>query len=649
MEKKEISPVASVLILFALQIILVLPIVGKQIGIYVTPMYLMNYSYGFGSRLLIGTLYHAIAGNQVTRLSMYLFYMISFGITLLVSGIFMGTVIRKSPRKELLFLILLYWVSPIALKHLVADSENLGRLDLYMILVTVLGGFVCLTKWKTGIKIILLTVISCLGLFIHNVYLSIYFPVLLWFILYEMLREKRRFLTWLMFLLAAVAIGGTYLYFQFFAHLNYTDYQAFKEMLLEGTDFQIIDTSVEGVYFKTFLESTREYSILNVPDFIHHVYSFVLYLIVLSPWLVVLYYFLHSLLGKLPGKIRLWIRISYSLCILPFLVANDWDRWLTGILFCVILFILILTARGEKAALEVMGDFGKKLAGHKLLFLSLGVYLISLEYINTATLGGQNLKNILFFQNLIPFLILIGIFAYSIFMVLMKNETILADSGSFAQTYEWGKNAIQRRKGILTRCYGYSYILALFFVASDFDVLILQEGKRVEYISDPYLLIGFTLGTYLFLMTYFGAPLKKEGKINLLRILRYFAAVGGLLGWMTLRYDMIFSSAEKLVYEKGNYWIQWLLPFVISLMIVFDYSQMKRWKQVLIRYRFLLAGAFVGLAVYGVLLGYCSTFKDTNCEWNLRFYQLRQTLTILSTVPIVSVYLWRKLKKIEKT
>ena len=115
---------------------------------YVNAWYVINYSYGFGSRLLIGSLISLLTGGFVTKVFAYNFVLVSLCAGCILLALVIGKVYKKMPdtrsKTAVLFLTVFYLMSPASPEYL-WTGENMGRLETYLLLLTLVTVIVFFT------------------------------------------------------------------------------------------------------------------------------------------------------------------------------------------------------------------------------------------------------------------------------------------------------------------------------------------------------------------------------------------------------------------------------------------------------------------------------------------------------------------------
>ena len=102
----------------------------------------MDYSMGNGSRLLIGSIYRLFYGEYLDITVAYKYVGIGIMLTILVLAVVLGQLIRRSlaadyAHKDVIYgVVTAYVIAPFSIAY-VWNEDNLGRFDVYMLLVLV--------------------------------------------------------------------------------------------------------------------------------------------------------------------------------------------------------------------------------------------------------------------------------------------------------------------------------------------------------------------------------------------------------------------------------------------------------------------------------------------------------------------------------
>ena len=199
----------------------------------------MDYSMGTGSRLLIGSIYRLFYGEYLDYTVAYKYVAVGTMLTILVLAIVLGRMIRLAVAKNdqirhaVCGAVALYLVAPFSIAY-VWNDQNLGRLDVYMLLVALLALLVGLTIKNTYVKCVCYTVLGVVGLAIHQGFAFLYYPIVFSVMVYDVFEENRvhagRFAAAFVSGLINVAVA---VYFQFFSSIHF---DSAKELVtfLEG-------------------------------------------------------------------------------------------------------------------------------------------------------------------------------------------------------------------------------------------------------------------------------------------------------------------------------------------------------------------------------------------------------------------------------
>ena len=187
----------------------------------------MDYSMGNGSRLLIGSIYKLFYGDYLDVTVAYKYVGIGIMLTILVLAIVLGQLIRLSlaadpEHRDIIYgVVVAYMVAPFSIAY-VWNEDNLGRLDVYMLLITLLTVLAALRLKNFAIKAMLITILGVVGLAIHQGYAFLYYPLTFTVLCYDAFAEnklhKKEFFG--VVLSGAVEVFAA-VYFQFFTKINF--------------------------------------------------------------------------------------------------------------------------------------------------------------------------------------------------------------------------------------------------------------------------------------------------------------------------------------------------------------------------------------------------------------------------------------------
>lgn len=374
---------------------------------YVQPWYVIDYSYGFGSRLVIGSIMHLLCGEVVTKAAAYCFVVAFLCLLCIAVALFAGFVYRhtedKDIKKAVLFLIVFYLASPASPEYL-WTAENMGRLDTYLFLITVGSAFIYFNVKNLYVRYLLFTLSGIVAIFIHQVYFFLFFPFLLVAMLQDLWKgewDKRKALCAVG---SVLCIGGIFLYMQLGSGIYY-DYGELMARLNSHADFPVDGAPMEAEYFWTLKDHFYKNMMPEIP---HHLkYGFMLVCMLVPAW---------------GGGLGIWIcsvrsadrrqRVKYILMLLTnlaylpvFILMNDWGRWFAALFIVAFLNIMLLAGDGDKGICAALKKLGVCIARNPVPFILIILYISTFEKFEALNFPEQvtdfyyttyNIKNWLF-------------------------------------------------------------------------------------------------------------------------------------------------------------------------------------------------------------------------------------------------------------
>ena len=215
----------------------------------------MDYSMGTGSRLLIGSIYRLFYGEYLDYTVAYKYVAVGTMLTILVLAIVLGRMIRLAVAKNdqirhaVFGAVALYLVAPFSIAY-VWNDQNLGRLDVYMLLVALLALLVGLTIKNTYVKCVCYTVLGVVGLAIHQGFAFLYYPIVFSVMVYDVFEENRvhagRFAAAFVSGLINVAVA---VYFQLFSSIHFDSAKELVTFLEGRTNLTISEYALDIEYF----------------------------------------------------------------------------------------------------------------------------------------------------------------------------------------------------------------------------------------------------------------------------------------------------------------------------------------------------------------------------------------------------------------
>ena len=361
-KKKQISRFMWLLILLSCAIFFL--DYDERVLPYNSTILAFSYKYGFISRGLAGTIYqwidHILPVNMIDYAMVLRFTLI---VTLAFYVLFFAFCYQcmKRCREEylgrFLYLILFYAVFVVSM---FAYKRNFGRLDLYLMALTVIGTM-CLIAKKAEWLIVPLSMISVMY---HQGYVFMFYNILLALLVYRLLSEKEkkaRIYYGVILLVSLIGCSALFLWFEFFSHTDGVRYvdeiianakamtKPFNGMTYHDT---LIDHEILGIDLSDVEYPYRVMNWIEIPFFIA----------IISPYIVLAVKLFRRILARAQGKTE---RLKYGFLaiaagtLLPlFLMKCDYARWVFALISYYCMIFLALVAMGDRiVAEELTGIF----------------------------------------------------------------------------------------------------------------------------------------------------------------------------------------------------------------------------------------------------------------------------------------------------
>lgn len=361
-KKKQISRFMWLLILLSCAIFFL--DYDERVLPYNSTILAFSYKYGFISRGLAGTIYqwidHILPVNMIDYAMVLRFTLI---VTLAFYVLFFAFCYQCMKRCQeeylgrFLYLILFYAVFVVSM---FAYKRNFGRLDLYLMALTVIGTM-CLIAKKAEWLIVPLSMISVMY---HQGYVFMFYNILLALLVYRLLSEKEkkaRIYYGVILLVSLIGCSALFLWFEFFSHTDGVRYvdeiianakamtKPFNGMTYHDT---LIDHEILGIDLSDVEYPYRVMNWIEIPFFIA----------IISPYIVLAVKLFRRILARAQGKTE---RLKYGFLaiaagtLLPlFLMKCDYARWAFALISYYCMIFLALVAMGDRiVAEELTGIF----------------------------------------------------------------------------------------------------------------------------------------------------------------------------------------------------------------------------------------------------------------------------------------------------
>lgn len=361
-KKKQISRFMWLLILLSCAIFFL--DYDERVLPYNSTILAFSYKYGFISRGLAGTIYQWIDSilpvNMIDYAMVLRFTLIMTLAFYVLFFAFCYQCMKRCQEEYLgrfLYLILFYAVFVVSM---FAYKRNFGRLDLYLMALTVIGTM-CLIAKKAEWLIVPLSMISVMY---HQGYVFMFYNILLALLVYRLLSEKEkkaRIYYGVILLVSLIGCSALFLWFEFFSHTDGVRYvdeiianakamtKPFNGMTYHDT---LIDHEILGIDLSDVEYPYRVMNWIEIPFFIA----------IISPYIVLAVKLFRRILARAQGKTE---RLKYGFLaiaagtLLPlFLMKCDYARWVFALISYYCMIFLALVAMGDRiVAEELTGIF----------------------------------------------------------------------------------------------------------------------------------------------------------------------------------------------------------------------------------------------------------------------------------------------------
>ena len=352
----------------------------------------MDYSMGMGSRFLIGSIYRLFYGDYLFETVAYKYVGIGIMLTITVLSVALGQLIRKalasSPadRNAILGTAVIYVAAPFSIAY-VWNEQNLGRLDVYMLLVVMFAVLAALWIHNVYVKMVVYTLLGVTGLAIHQGFAFLYYPMIVILMCYDVFRENkvhiRSLITAVISGLINVAVA---VWFQFFSSVNFKTPEEMIAFLQQRTDLDISEYAIQLEYF-----GSMEYQWENVTKVFYegneapfaHLF---LILLILAPVLILyvlvwkdVWRYLKEAGAKFYRTPYFYIALTH-LCFVPmFVIHVDWGRHLAPLFAMPTFIFLFYLAKKDSAMVYAYGKMTQRIRKYPWYFVLSVVWIAMLD------------------------------------------------------------------------------------------------------------------------------------------------------------------------------------------------------------------------------------------------------------------------------
>lgn len=343
--------------------------------------YVVNYSIGFGSRFFIGSILHLFFPNYVFHSIAYCFYLVFSILLIAIVSYFVNCVIKTADptnRPGLLFLIGCFLCCPASISSMF--NENFGKLDLYILLVS-LCAVLCFIKIKSVVyKYITLALLGCLCNLIYHGFIFMYFPLFIIVMIYDLLDNDILNTTKLFLSICVVlVIGASFLIMQFCSSVIFENADEMAAAMSSRTNLPINVDALDYEYFKSIMTSYFNF----VPHYIAYYHpraQFLLVVIFMLPIVITFAQLFKNAFNNSKSAIYknpLFYGLLSILFIIPQFVFNvDWGRWITPIVINSFFIILYYAFKKDRAMLNSINKLSGFVKAHPALSVCAIIFLM---------------------------------------------------------------------------------------------------------------------------------------------------------------------------------------------------------------------------------------------------------------------------------
>lgn len=357
-----------------------------SINEYELSTYLLNYSDGFGTRMLIGSIIQVVFGGMISREEIFLVNHAILFLNCMIISIFFGRLVEKQKNSRhkiaILLLIILFFALP---STSIWSGKYIGRLDIYLVLCAMISIWIISRQMAPTLKYFIISLLSIIAILIHQAYVFTYFvPVfiaLVWDIIKSDYKGKQIVKSIVIILIPML---GVFIFLQCFSPVHYDTLEEVHNICAERTTDHFDDDMLRLEYVLSNQENLLD---IGWSVFIYSLDVLSLAFLSIIPFGVFVFVFWKRIFMQTHDKKR---KIAFALMHLSFLVyvplfilTYDYGRWLTSLLISVMVNIFLGIYYKDEAFLKVLDEgytIGRKYYYLVAIFIayyaSMGLYEI---------------------------------------------------------------------------------------------------------------------------------------------------------------------------------------------------------------------------------------------------------------------------------
>ncbi len=345
--------------------------------------YVLNYEYGFSSRLLIGSLLRLIHPDFISAKDTAIFVNLTVIFDCLILAIALGAFLRTAHKRgQFLFAavpVVMYLAYPLNFSIYFSAAGHAGKLEIFLLPLMLLSAWLLLNTQPGTKQTIAISAISVVAMLIYQNYVFLCFPLILALIIWNLFEYGWNKKNILHSLIICFITGGAFLYLQLIAKLNASDASALTAELQSRTDMYI---GYDAVYYEYFASFSDFFVDLMLGRYDYQFQTLFMDLLISAPVIIINLYIWIKAFRGCADKSEKWtlilLQLSSAAFLPTYIITCDWARWsIWYVLFqtAVILLLWFKEFRPMVRALEAVSELVCK---YKAIAAMVVIYLLSL-------------------------------------------------------------------------------------------------------------------------------------------------------------------------------------------------------------------------------------------------------------------------------
>jgi hypothetical protein len=258
--------------------------------------------------------------------------------------------------------------------------ENLGRLETYLLLLSLLVILISFYVNNVYVKYPIIAVIGCICVLIHQAYVFLFFPLVLVIMIEDIWASKFKKKNIIMAVVAVICICVLFLIMQFKSGIYYDNLEELMTELNNHADFEVDAGPMEAEYFWTIVENFTNNMVPEIP---HHLkYGFILVSMLIPLWGTYLWIWIYAVRHSSvrSEKAKYVLILLTNLAYIPvFALMNDWGRWFAALFTVGFLNIIVLAWKHDECILNSLNVLGENIKKNPAVFILFVLYISTFE------------------------------------------------------------------------------------------------------------------------------------------------------------------------------------------------------------------------------------------------------------------------------